>query len=109
MKLRNGNRFLIECKEGEEITYVLKSGTVSEVATNLDGTPDVKKKGQLKKFIVTAATSPRRLNVMYVFKASSGESYVAEVTGNDGGDTSTDDFVQPSGLAAKARRYVFTV
>ena len=107
MKLRNGNRFRIACREGEIITYVLKSGTVKRVATDLDGVAKVLKQGDELVFVVTAST-PRSLAVSYVF-VGSGNDYSAEVTGDAGGDVSLDAYTQPAGMASKERIYSFKV
>lgn len=109
MKLRNGNRFLIACDDGEFITYKLTDGTVNEVVTVLDGERQVLPKGQALRFKMKAGTT-RRLTVTYTFRAKQGESYIAKVTGSvAGGDESVDDFKQDPNEKSMSRTYRFSV
>ncbi|HZF11132.1 MAG TPA: hypothetical protein VFE33_20260 [Thermoanaerobaculia bacterium] len=108
MRLKNGNRFRIECEDPETITYVLGPGTVDKVATDLDGQAQMLARGEELTFDVSKA-QPRRLVVTYLFKSNSGESYEATVTGSAGGDDSVDDFQQHPNEASKSRRYTFDV
>jgi hypothetical protein len=106
MRLKNGNRFRIQCDDPETITFVMTDGTVDEVTTDLDGVEKILAQGEELTFEVSK-DNPRRLTVTYVFKANKGEEYETEVSGSGGGDVSLDKHKQLENEASKSRRYSF--
>jgi len=106
MKLKNGDPFDIQGKDGEQITFVMTEGTVEETTTNLDGDVQILKQNEPRKFTLQKGKK-RKMAVIYVFKASSGESYESHVTGEPGGDQSVDKFDQVPGMADNQVIYRF--